>query len=170
MYYYFRIADSYTIFYKVGTMRHFIDHAMDKAMLLLDKETGVECGKVLAYYTDNPAGSVYHACVILYYHGWEVLGLDPNTDRPRIEGRAGGYGYDKYSAAVADSLQKQGLAGKHKDINTFTFGNGRMTVESREIQKNATQAIKDKKIIPVYSGAGNVREAFELYFRVIEIL
>jgi len=151
-------------------MRHFIDHAMDKAMVLLDKETGAECGKVLAYYTDNPAGSVCHACVILYYHGWEVLGLDTNIDHPKIEGRAGGYGYDKYSAAVADSLRKQGLVGKHDEIYAFTFGNGYMNEESREIQKNARQAIIDKKIIPVYSGAGNVREAFELYFRVIEVL
>lgn len=151
-------------------MKHFIDHAMDKVMVLLDKETGAECGKVLAYYTDNPAGSVCHACVILYYHGWEILGLDPNADHPKIEGRAGGYGYDKYSAAVADSLHKQGLAGIHEDINDFTFGNGTFSDESEEIRKSAIQAIKDKKIIPVYSGAGNVREAFELYFRVIEVL
>jgi hypothetical protein len=151
-------------------VRHFIDHAMNKAMLLLDKETGAECGKVLAYYTDNPAGSVCHACVILYPQGYKVIGID-STDHAKIEGRAGGYGYDKYSAAVADSLQKQGLAGKHDEINAFTFGNGNTWSEDcQKIKADAVQAIKDKKIIPVYSGAGNVREAFELYFRVVEVL
>jgi len=152
--------------------KYFIDHPMDKVILLLDKDTGEEAGKILAYYSTNPAGSVCHANVILYPHGWELIGKEAPEVRGE-EGRAGGYGYDKYSAAVADSLHKQGLAGKHEDINSWTFGgkyNADNTLIPEVILEKRIRAIKDKKIIPVYSGAGNVREAFELYFRVIEVL
>jgi hypothetical protein len=156
-------------------MMHFIDHSMDKALLLLDKETGGEAGKILAYYSNNPAGSVCHASVILYNKGWQILETcNPSLKRPEnwnSEGKAGGYGYDKFSAAVSDSLHKMGLAGLHDGIKDFTFGNGNTwSEESQKIKADAIQAIKDKAIIPVYSGAGNVREAFELYFRVIEVL
>jgi len=157
--------------------KYFIDHPMDKVTLLLDKVTGEEAGKIIAYYSNNPAGSVCHAMVILYQHGLDIIrGADARTlegkKRPESEeGRAGGYGYDKYSAAVSDSLHRQGLAGKHEDINAFTFGNGNSWSEDcAKIKADAIQAIKDKKIIPVYSGSGNVREAFELYFRVVEVL
>lgn len=150
-------------------MKHFIDHAMDKVTLLLDKTTGEEVGKILAYYSSNPAGSVCHACVILYSHGWEIMGKDAPENRSE-EGKAGGYGYDKYSAAVADSLRKQGLGGTHEEINGFTFGDSTFSEKSNTIRKEAEKAIIERKIIPVYSGAGNVNEAFSLYFRVIEIL
>lgn len=153
-------------------MKYFIDHPMDKVILLLDKETGEESGKILAYYSNNPAGSVCHVCVILYPHGWEVIGKDAPETRGE-EGRAGGYGYDKYSAAVADSLRKQGLGGTHDIIGPWVFGgtyNADGTPIPEDILNKRIQDIRDKKIIPVYSGAGNVREAFELYFRVIEVL
>ena len=152
--------------------KYFIDHPMDKVTLLLDKETGGEAGKILAYYSNNPAGSICHALVLLYPHGWEIIGKEAPEVRG-AEGRAGGYGYDKYSAAVAESLSKQGLAGKHEDINSWTFGgkyNADNTPIPEEILEKRISDIKDKKIIPVYSGAGNVREAFELYFRVIGVL
>jgi len=154
---------------------NFIDHDMSKAMALLDPDTGGECGKILAYYSRNPAGSVCHASVILYNKGWEVLEkCNPKVKRPEnwnSEGKAGGYGYDKFSAAVSSSLHKMNLAGNHDDIKDFTFGNGNScSEESQKIHADAIQAIKDKGIIPVYSGAGNVREAFELYFRVVEVL
>jgi hypothetical protein len=151
-------------------MKHFIDHAMHKAILLLNKKTGEECGKILAYYTDNPAGAVCHARVILYSHGWKVLGLDGSKGNADKDGIAGGYGYDKFSAAVADSLQKMGLGCTHEEMNIATFGNGTFGKESEEIKTKARNEIKKTGKIPVYSGSGNVREAFELYFRVIEAL
>jgi hypothetical protein len=146
--------------------KYFIDHPMDKVTLLLDKETGEEAGKILAYYSNNPAGSVCHANVILYPHGWKIVGKEAPEVRGE-EGRAGGYGYDKYSAAVAESLSKQGLGGDHTILAPWVFINSE---GERQNKPEAEKIIKDKKIIPVYSGAGNVREAFELYFRVIEVL
>jgi len=146
--------------------KHFIDHSMDKVTLLLDKVTGEEAGKIIAYYSNNPAGSVCHANVILYPHGWQIVGKEVPEVRGE-EGRAGGYGYDKYSAAVADSLNKQGLGGSHDILAPWVFCN---SVDKRKSMIEAEKIIRDKKIIPVYSGAGNVREAFSLYFRVIEVL
>jgi len=153
-------------------MKYFIDHSMDKAMLLLDKTTGVECGKILAYYTDSPNGAVCHAKVILWDHGYEVLGL---TGRPTLpdnaspdfdEGRAGGGSYDKFSAAVSSALRKMGLGGGYEHIGSGVFSN----TMSDAMRAELADKIKAAHIIPVYSGAGNVVQAFKLYFRVIEVL
>ena len=95
-----------------------------KAIALL--RDGKMVGKIIANFSDNPAGSVCTASVILY-------------GRESGIGRAGGYGYDKFSSAVAGALRSMGLlaARPHGD-NT-----------------------PDGEKIAVYAGAGNVREAFE---------
>jgi len=150
-------------------MRHFIDHSMDKVTLLLDKATGEEAGKILAYYTDNPAGSVCHAKVIMYRVGDKILGREESDND--AEGRAGGYGYDKYSAAVADCLHKMGLSCNRGEMDAFTFHNSDdKTTGVEEKRKEQLAWIVENKKIPVYSGSGNVRQAFEIYFRVIEVL
>lgn len=148
-------------------MKHFIDHSMDRVLLLLDKETGKEAGKILAYYSNNPSGSVCHACVILYTRGLEILDIDPAIDHDSREGKAGGYGYDKFSAAVSDSLHRQGLGLTHDQMAKFVFRNHGDDIDARN--KQEVEIIASKKI-PVYSGAGNVVSAFSLYFRVVEVL
>ncbi len=144
----------------------FFDHPMDKVILLLDKITGEEAGRILAYYSRNPSGAVCHARVILYPHGEKILGRPESTD-DNIEGRAGGYGYDKYSAAVSDCIHKMGLGCTHDQMDAFTF---KMKITKKDDEQK--KWVLENKRIPVYGGTDerNVKEAFELYFRVIEVL
>lgn len=77
-------------------------------------------GKIVANYSDNPNGSVCTATVSLYdrYAPAGSIGNRPYTDSTGAKhdsgdslkgtGSAGGYGYDKFSAAVADALTDAG--------------------------------------------------------------
>lgn len=65
---------------------------------------GEMAGKIVANFSDNPNGSVCAAQVIIW-----TGPLSSKEIRPVALGKAGGYGYDKFSAAVSDSLQKLGL-------------------------------------------------------------
>ena len=62
---------------------------------------GEMAGRIVANYSDNPAGSV---CVASagFWGG-------PFKDKEHSTGRAGGYGYDKFSAAVSEALHKIGV-------------------------------------------------------------
>lgn len=100
-------------------------------------ENGKEAGKIIANWSDNRNGSVCTATVILYnsYAGY-VIGT----------GRAGGYGYDKYSSAVYCALS-------------------RMREYQNETPIDMTGDIRVK------AGHGNVREAFEHRgYQYIEII
>jgi hypothetical protein len=58
-------------------------------------------GRIVANFSDNPAGSVCTATV----HLWRgPLRMDAGTT-----GNAGGGGYDKFSAAVGDALNRAGI-------------------------------------------------------------
>jgi hypothetical protein len=142
-------------------VKHFIDYPMDRVIMLANKETGEKEGRILARWTNS--GTCY-AMVEMY--------CENSYSKEYIcsEGKAGGYGYDKLSAAISDALHKTGIKYDHDDIKDFTFGNGKGGKESQDIRENAKKALIEKHIIPVYSGAGNQREAFELYFKYIEIL
>lgn len=63
---------------------------------------GKSAGRIVANWSDNPAGSVCTASVMLWddAKGWTIN---------HAIGRAGGYGYDKLSAAIADALDEMGL-------------------------------------------------------------
>ena len=148
-------------------MRRFMDHSMDKAILLLDKDTGEEAGKILAYYSDNLAGSICRAKVIIYPHGYKILGIENNENNESVEGKASGYGYDTFSAAVSESLYRQNLNLSHDKKDKWTFHN---LGDDINVRKKQEEEIIASKKIPVYSGAGNVVEAFSLYFRVVEVL
>lgn len=60
---------------------------------------GKLAGKIIANWSDNPAGSVCQATVWL----WDRIEGD-TPRRSHGTGRAGGFGYDKFSAAVYDAL------------------------------------------------------------------
>lgn len=101
-----------------------------KAVALL--KNGEMVGRIVANWSDNPAGSVCAAQVMLW--DWEVkkkrtvMLMDKPTELSAIMiGRAGGYGYDKFSSAVYQALKAGGL----------------------------------EKDIPVEPGAGSTRETFE---------
>lgn len=58
---------------------------------------GQRAGKIVANWSDNPAGTVCTAAVILSIDGGEqVSGI----------GKAGGYGYDKLSSAIYEALKR----------------------------------------------------------------
>jgi len=62
---------------------------------------GEMAGRIVANYSDNPNGSVCTATVG-FWNG-------PLQDKNTTTGRAGGYGYDKFSAAVSYALNKIGV-------------------------------------------------------------
>lgn len=62
---------------------------------------GENAGRIVANYSDNPNGSVC-TCTV---HFW----LGPLKDKPGTTGRAGGYGYDKLSAAFEDAINRIGV-------------------------------------------------------------
>ena len=152
--------------------KHFVDYPMDTVILLLNKVTKEKEGRILARWTDS---GVCRALVQLYagnsYNGIYVSG----------EGHAGGYGYDKFSASVADACRKcytdifennnykevkQPInIGNHETIKAFVFCN---THEEWNAKKQEATELIAKKIIPVYSGAGNTEEAFSLYFDYVQ--
>jgi len=148
--------------------KHFVGYPMDTVILLLNKVTKEKEGRILARWTDS---GMCRALVQLYsgnsYNGIYVAG----------EGYAGGYGYDKFSSAVADACRKCYTdifennnykevkhpinIGDHETIKSFVFCN---TPEERNAKKQEAERLIAKKIIPIYSGAGNTEEAFSLYF------
>ena len=138
-----------------------IDRMEDTVFILVKPGTDEKQGHIKAYYSK---GGICYAEVVLY------CGNLLTGEYFRGIGKAGGYGYDKFSAAVSDALHNGGMKYTHKDISAFVFGNGRaFGTGCQKIKADSIQAIKDKKIIPVYSGAGNVQNAFSLYWTVLGI-
>lgn len=126
-----------------------IDRMEDTVYILVKPGTDEKQGHIKAYYSK---GGVCYAEVVLYCYNLLT------GEYFRGIGKAGGYGYDKFSAAVASALHNGGMEYTHKDISAFVFG-----------KVDNVQAIyaKGKKIIPVYSGTGNVFEAFSVYWTVL---
>ena len=77
-------------------------HVMMVAVAVLvhpdsDRE-GAYAGRIVANWSDNPAGSVCTATV--------SINSGPLAFIPNVSGKAGGYGYDKLSAAIYDALRR----------------------------------------------------------------
>lgn len=68
---------------------------------------GKEAGRVIANWSDNPAGTVCSASVIVFHGPLAEYGFGYDT-----VGRAGGYGYDKLSQAVWQCFDKVGCPAK----------------------------------------------------------
>lgn len=126
-----------------------IDKFNDVRAIALLKD-GKSAGRIIGHWSKNRNGSVCTVLVELFDHngkyasGW---------------GKAGGYGYDKFSAAISSALIHAGLNVEDYDtLSNATFANND---KEREIQKKARRAIKKSGKIGVYSGAGNERKAFE---------
>lgn len=80
------------------------------AICLLNKETKEYCGRIVANWSDNPAGTVCTACVML----WGNSPVKTIKDYSHAQGKAGGYGYDKLSQAIWSALKKMSIADKIK--------------------------------------------------------
>lgn len=65
---------------------------------------GEMAGRIVANWSDNPAGSVCTATVHIWGGPLEYL--------PAMSGKAGGYGYCKFSAAVYDALNRAADVGQ----------------------------------------------------------
>ena len=74
------------------------------AICLLNKSTGEYCGRIVANWSDNPAGTVCTCAVMLY-------GNSPiqSGDYKAGMGKADGYGYDKLSQAIYFALKTTNL-------------------------------------------------------------
>ena len=75
-------------------MKRFIELFSNVKVAVLLKD-GKMVGKILAHWSKS------HVCRVSIYFFRRNIG--------RLEGKAGGGGYDKYSAAVWDALNKAGL-------------------------------------------------------------
>lgn len=84
------------------------------AICLLNKETGEYCGRIVANWSNNPAGTVCTACVMLYSNSPIQPLIDPDFIYCHAIGKAGGYGYDKLSQAIWSALKQMKLADKIK--------------------------------------------------------
>lgn len=74
-------------------------------------------------------------------------------------GKAGGYGYDKANAAIADACEKAGILPEYETASDFEFKHSDL----------AERYCMDTCKVPVVSGTGNQKRAFELFFDVIEV-
>lgn len=90
-------------------MKNIFDYSHVKgvrAWALMHK--GKQAGKIVANFSDNPAGSVCTAQAIFWTGPLSHIKNYGDVHGPFL-GKAGGYGYDKFSAAVESSLRKQGI-------------------------------------------------------------
>lgn len=76
------------------------------AICLLNKKTGCYCGRIVANWSDNPNGTVCTAQVMLFIGAPTARSKE---DFVNVQGKAGGYGYDKLSSAIAQALRKADL-------------------------------------------------------------
>jgi hypothetical protein len=97
-------------------MKNIFDYSHVKSvscLVLIDIKSKEICGKIIANWSDNPAGTVCTAQIFL--HEPEKYGFKSKTrkvdlageiaDLPKLWiGKAGGYGYDKLSSAIASAL------------------------------------------------------------------
>lgn len=104
-----------------------------RAWALMHK--GKMAGKIVANFSDNPAGSVCTAQVI-FWTGPLADNSEAGARKGPALGKAGGYGYDKFSAAVEQSLIKQGIDPKvsmggvgDSAVKTFLEKNGYTVLE-----------------------------------------
>lgn len=96
-------------------MKNIFDCKHVKSVSAVALMKGVELkGKIIANWSDNPAGSVCTAQVLLWDREVKkkrtVMLMDKETELSAIMiGKAGGYGYDKFSSAVYLALKAGGL-------------------------------------------------------------
>lgn len=107
-------------------------HVKGTTAIALIKD-GQLAGKIVANWSDNPAGSVCTATVHILHDGHWFCGT----------GRARGYGYDKLSSATYEALRSS--SADHYERNK----------EAQTINRDLSN------VINVYPGAGNQRQAFE---------
>lgn len=105
---------------------------------------GKKAGKIVCNWSDNPSGTVCTASL--------SIRRGPLADITNAHGRAGGYGYDKRSAAIADALRRA----RFWDI---------IPTEEAPFSKQVEKSTKNGKraidIAPVNGGSGNERAVFE---------
>lgn len=135
-----------------------IDHSIDYALLLLNKETGAKEGRVLAYYT---AGGTCYAYVEFY------TGNTFNGEWTSGDGSASGYGYDKMSSAIADALQHANVELGDMAIRASAAGH----TGSKFTTPDAIDAeAKRQHAIPVYRATGNQETAFAVWWHVEKVV
>lgn len=106
-------------------------------------KNGKRAGKIVANWSDNPAGSVCTATVHINHGDESYQGT----------GRAGGYGYDKLSRAIWGALQ-----------NAYTL------YYDKEFENLRHKYTDLSKVYEVEPGSGNQRSVFESHgFDYVEV-
>lgn len=108
---------------------------------------GKPAGKIVANWSDNPAGSVCTALVLI--HEGPLASIVGDKFCGSI-GKAGGYGYDKLSTAIEDALLRAKWHGGYDDKGDNL---------PHKVLSNEGKRVID--IAPVMGGTGNQREVFE---------
>lgn len=126
---------------KTTTNKNVFDlhHVKSVSAICLMKD-GKNVGRIVANWSDNPNGSVCTAQVML----WDGE-ISDKIKKRRIKnefldcelsvtmiGKAGGYGYDKLSSAIASALEKGGLS-EYIKVNGGS-GNQRQAFEDAGFQ------------------------------------
>lgn len=98
-------------------MKNIFDYSHVKSVsvqILQDKKTKELKGKIVSNWSDNPNGSVCTSQVILWFDSskivqkvkcYESAMLKDCTFSAPLIGKAGGYGYDKLSSAIAEAFR-----------------------------------------------------------------
>lgn len=81
------------------------------AICLLNTKTKKPCGRIIANWSNNPNGSVCTVAVTLNRYAPTARN---EQDFVNAQGKAGGYGYDKLSAAIEQALRNADLLEKIK--------------------------------------------------------
>jgi hypothetical protein len=136
----------------------------EKRYILLEKGTSNKSGLIRVTYTRS---LTCYADFCLYCSNTFITDKTPSSNGYIYgQGKAGGYGYDKESSAIAQAIQKAGLktAGALRDtpFSHYPFA----SYADHEAELSAY--CRDNQIIPVYAGTGQHKEALELFFDVIE--
>jgi len=88
-------------------------HIKSVSVCILTDSKGEYQGKILSNYSDNPNGSVCTSQIILYGEYEKYPNIKPKVSKiPTFDlpiskpliGKAGGGGYDKLSASIADAI------------------------------------------------------------------
>ena len=139
--------------------RHLIDKFNDTIAVALLRD-GKHVGRILARFSKNPNGSVCHA----------LVQFDANNKWISCTGKAGGYGYDKFSTAVSSALSSVDMLPKHdmpeEPFYSWTFRNAKESDATKDARDVFAKKLEEMartgnvEFVPVYSGTGNVEQAF----------
>jgi|WetSurMetagenome_2_1015567.scaffolds.fasta_scaffold108987_4 hypothetical protein len=123
--------------------------------ILLGKQDHAHMGIIKVRFIKGRLGkgSVCYAELHLFY-------ANPLGVTGVFTGKANGGFYDRASTAIADACKSAGILADFNVCDNFVFNRDKQF---------ATSYCLDQLKVPVYAGNGNQKEAFSLFFDIIEV-